>query len=93
MGNRGWGLKCNCGIYPHPHRLGGGKCNGAEWVQAYFLYSHEQCPGCPYNDKGMCNFESEALNECRGYLDLKERGDQIELPFSDEELETMIIKK
>ncbi len=49
-------IVCMCGAYPdHPHRLGGGKCNGAAWCTAYRSIDSFDCDGCNHSDGNQCD--------------------------------------
>lgn len=43
---------CTCPAYPHPHRFGGGRCNGLVYIRRYFDGPgmggcHGECRTCP----------------------------------------------
>ncbi len=40
---------CICPTYDHPHRLGGGKCTGAEWCQSIREIDSYACQTCNFS--------------------------------------------
>lgn len=60
---------CNCSAYNFPHRLTGGKCNGEEWAESYFIYEKGMCRNCNCNRDGLCEVAQgiESISECEGY--------------------------
>lgn len=59
----GWRLRqrskheivCMCDAYGHPHRLGGGGCNGGAWCYAFRTIDSYECINCNYNNNGQCD--------------------------------------
>ena len=39
-------IVCMCYAYEHPHRLGGGRCTGAGWCQAFRQIDSYECQFC-----------------------------------------------
>jgi len=37
---------CRCGVYPYPHRFGGGYCSGESLVE--FFWNNGMCGDCKY---------------------------------------------
>lgn len=48
-------IVCMCNAYDHPHRLGGGSCDGAGWCAAYRSIDSFECDTCNHNDNGSCD--------------------------------------
>ena len=88
MTRRGPQLVCKCSAYPFPHRLGGGKCYGREWAEAYFLWVKEECEFCNANS-GWCEVATgqEPISRCQGKAAWLHAGETRKLPMSDEEIE------
>jgi hypothetical protein len=57
---------CWCSAYDHPHRLGGGSCNGSEWCASYRSIDSFECDTCNHNDNNQCDIvtgQDELNNE------------------------------
>jgi len=80
-------LTCHCRAYEFPHRLGGGRCHGLAWADAYYLLIHNPCPTCNANAGGCCEVASgqEALAECKGYQESLHLEHDPHLPQTEEE--------
>ena len=58
MANRKRGkneIICMCSAYAHPHRLGGGTCNGSAWCQAFRSIDAFDCESCNHNSGAQCD--------------------------------------
>lgn len=47
---------CNCSTYKHPHRFGGGNCNGQQMVDDYWFshFGSGECASCVQLDGVTC---------------------------------------
>ena len=48
-------IVCMCNAYDHPHRLGGGKCDGSGWCTAFRWIDAFDCENCNHNSNGQCD--------------------------------------
>jgi hypothetical protein len=75
---RGPCLVCTCSSYKFPHRLGGGRCSGEDWVQQQRLFGDSRvCQTCSENEGHSCAPAEgrERLIHCQVYIDaLHEQG-------------------
>lgn len=85
---RGKQVTCDCGVYPFPHRLNGGKCYGETWAEFYYYYICTECDGCPLNDN-WCEVVQglEPVSNCEAYKIMKRDNDMTIMPFKLEEYE------
>jgi len=81
-------ITCRCGAYHFPHRIGGGKCTGDMWAEAYHLYVSNQCRHCNCNHNGVCEVGTgaESLKHCEAYMEAMRAEKQPEVPMTEEEL-------
>lgn len=47
-------ITCMCGAYDHPHRLGGGECNGSAWCTSFRSIDSIECESCNCADGNEC---------------------------------------
>lgn len=79
---RSYEAVCHCRKYPFPHRMFGGRCNGAAFVAHHFSENQAgSCFFCPLN-RGECDVVAglEHPKECRALEDFTER-EEIRLPL------------
>jgi len=46
---------CGCSAYEHPHRLGGGACDGAEWCTSFRSIDSFDCDTCVHSTRDGCD--------------------------------------
>jgi len=81
-------VTCFCSIYPFPHRLTGGKCNGIEWAESYYLnYKNNDCQNCNSNNETKCEVAmgQEDIDHCEAYNNQLNR-QTLDLPINFEDL-------
>lgn len=60
-------ITCQCNAYSHPHRLGGGKCDGSAWCESIRSIDSYHCECCNKNDNGQCQVitgQEDINDEC-----------------------------
>jgi len=55
-------IVCMCEAYDHPHRLGGGKCDGSAWCEAFRSIDSYECQNCILNNNDECEVVSGQEN-------------------------------
>lgn len=70
-------ITCRCCAYSFPHRLNGGRCNGAEWATTYFYTVRVDCDGCNSNCESYCDVADgrESIEECQAVHEVLRSGD------------------
>ena len=48
-------ITCICGAYDHPHRLGGGDCDGSAWCASVRSIDSFDCDNCNMNTNENCD--------------------------------------
>ena len=88
-------VTCWCQAYTFPHRIGGGKCSGAEWVASYREIIAEACLLCnEYTEYGCVVADGrESYEECEGYHDCLHRGSSVCLPQTVEDFGEMLLNR
>ena len=88
-------VTCLCGVYPFPHRIGGGKCTGRNWVASYINMVSECCNQCNCKNTGesgaggeragTCDvYEGlESIKLCEGYIDFLHSQTPMRLPMDE----------
>jgi len=57
-------ITCICGAYKFPHRLGGGKCDGNNWVKSYKELDGRNCEFCNSFNSGFSGAGGSRRNTC-----------------------------
>ncbi len=57
-------VNCLCRAYPFIHRIGGGKCSGAEWCESYREIDGSGCDACPCNNTGESGCRGSRSGQC-----------------------------
>ena len=81
-------VTCVCSAYKFPHRIGGGKCSGIDWVESYMEISGNCCEFCnSYQGINKCDVADgrEAFSECDGYQQELHNAQLVNLPISLED--------
>lgn len=53
--NRDDEIVCMCGAYDHPHRLGGGACDGSAWCRSFRSIDSAECETCIHGGDTSCD--------------------------------------
>ena len=85
-------VTCLCGAYEFPHRLSGGRCNGAAWAASYFEHDRTECTGCRLNTGTHCEaaIGQEKIRHCEGFLDHLRAEPDIRHPLYGKRLEDFL---
>lgn len=78
-------VTCICKAYKFPHRVGGGKCSGSEWVESYLMLYGECCQHCNYfRGVNQCDVIDgrECIEECDAYQQELRNSQLVKLPVS-----------
>ena len=81
-------VTCYCNAYAFPHRIGGGKCSGADWAAGYWEIDGSACTFCNENQGDSCGVAEgrESYRECVGYQEYLHQGSTQRLPQAVEDV-------